>query len=67
MQVSLSTGLGMRLLRSSIIISMVLYHLALCVQDGGGGGLCLSQDKLPYSRDYKYPSIIRTPQIQVPI
>ena len=22
---------------------------------------------LPYSRDYKYPSIIRTPQIQVPI
>ena len=23
--------------------------------------------KIPYSRDYKYPSIIRTPQIQVPI
>ena len=22
---------------------------------------------IPYSRDYKYPSIIRTPQIQVPI
>ena len=23
--------------------------------------------RIPYSRDYKYPSIIRTPQIQVPI
>ena len=22
---------------------------------------------IPYSQDYKYPSIIRTPQIQVPI
>ena len=24
-------------------------------------------NNIPYSRDYKYPSIIRTPQIQVPI
>ena len=27
----------------------------------------ISSEGIPYSRDYKYPSIIRTPQIQVPI
>ena len=27
----------------------------------------VSKLDIPYSRDYKYPSIIRTPQIQVPI
>ena len=33
----------------------------MCVMEGG------TPRHIPYSRDYKYPSIIRTPQIQVPI
>ena len=31
------------------------------------GGVGKIHSGIPYSRDYKYPSIIRTPQIQVPI
>ena len=40
-----------------------------CIAEGSGWNVKFDRKptKVPYSRDYKYPSIIRTPQIQVPI